>query len=145
MKRTALILVAIAAIVVSAAADGDAVQPATLTFTNYRGEAEAQAGSVSYYRGTTILLTNCYLSSGTTTAAAPQGLSNVVIEARIGTTTSSTAYTGTVANATGGTWWVSAQVPTNRSVQYLQIKITDTNANSYIYPHKVLGTKAVLE
>jgi hypothetical protein len=41
-------------------------------------------------------------------------------------------------------WWCSITVPTNITYPYVQVKLTDENTNSYIYPLKTINTKAQL-
>lgn len=122
----------------------DAVVPASLTITNLRDEAMVYANNVSYFEGTTLRLTNCVMFAGASTNSARQGLSDVTIQLTIGNTTTSSTYTGTAEVETNGTWTCDAVVPTNSSQCYLQVKITDANTNSYIYPWKQLNHRTPL-
>ena len=122
----------------------DAVIPASLTITNLRDEAQLYPTDTSYFEGTTLRLTNCVMFAGATTNSARQGLSEVTIQVTIGNTTTSATYTGTAQVETNGTWSAGATVPTNSGQCYLQIKITDSITNSYIYPWKILNHKKAL-
>jgi len=142
MKRA--ILIAAAAVLllggVRNASAADAVVPESCSVTNLRGEAQGKVGTADFYRGASILLTNCVLYAGTSTNSARQGLDGVTVECRIGAQDLSTAYTGTVDVASNGTWFATVAAPTNSSSAWLQIKITDGSGNSYIYPWKTITT-----
>lgn len=121
-------------------AASDAVEPAQLTLTHLREEGTKSASSVTFWRGDTILLTNCTLYNATTTNGAVQGLSNVTVTVTVGTTALSTLYTGTVDSVTGGTYWVSVSAPTTGTV-FVETTITDDQTNSYTYGWKSLSLK----
>ena len=123
----------------------DAVEPASVAVTSLRGEAIVAVSQSSFFEGTTLRLTNNIAYAGTTTNSARQGLSNVVIEVRVGSLTTNVPYSGTVASATNGTWWCDIQIPTNLSSVYLQLKLTDATTNSYIYPWKVINISQPLD
>ena len=142
LRITAASLAVMAAIVVAAMA-ADTVEPASCTVTNLRNESEALLSSEQYFIGSTLLLTNCFLGSGETVAAGTQGLDGVTIEAVVGTTVTSTTNTGTVISTNEGTWWTSFTVP-NQTAPYLQVTVTDSATNSYIYPWKQIQTKTSL-
>lgn len=149
MKRGLLDLILFCALAVVAypARAADAVEPASCSVTNFRGEAVTSLSAESFYMGATLLLTNCTLYAGTGTNSAKQGLDEVSIELKLGDTTLATTYTGTVAGATSnGSWWAALVVPTNSpgSPVWLQIKITDANTNSYIYPWRSLSRATAL-
>jgi hypothetical protein len=145
MKKSMLALtVVICAIVALSARAGDAVAPAAVTFTNFRGEAENRIAETSFYRGTSLMFTNCVLYAGTSTNSALQGLDDVDIEVKIGNTSTSITYVATGSDTNNGLWWCSITVPTNITYPYVQVKLTDENTNSYIYPLKTINTKAQL-
>jgi hypothetical protein len=122
----------------------DAVEPCYICMTNIRNEAVGYVAEESFYRNTTLRFTNCVAKSGTTAASAAQGLEGVTIQVKIGTATNDTvAYTGAVQVATSGTWYCSAVTPTGTTA-YIQVRLTDAATNSYIYPWKVIRTKASL-
>jgi len=123
----------------------DAVEPASATVTSLRGEAIVAISQSSFFEGTTLRLTNCSAYAGTTTNSVRQGLSNVVIEVRVGSLTTNVPYSGSVASATNGAWWCDIQIPTNLSSVYLQVKLTDSITNSYIYPWKVINISQPLD
>jgi len=50
-----------------------------------------------------------------------------------------------VGSATGGAWWFLTTVPTNYQNPYVQIKVTDSNTNIYIYPWKIISTTDPLD
>ena len=119
----------------------DTVAPASVTFTNCRGDAaNTEISRTTFVEGTTLLMTNCVIYSGGTTSSAVQGLTHVAIEIRIGDLFSSTAHTGQVINAALGTWWTSITVPTNYASVFLQMKLTDASTNSYVYPLRIIRT-----
>lgn len=138
----AFIVVALAglSIVWSAVAD-DVVTPAQTTFTNNRSDNVTSIDGEEYYKGTSLLFTNCVLQ---TTGTNRQGLANVTVELKIGQGTNSTCYTGAVQVAAQGTWAKQITVPTNYPNPYLQIKITDSQGTSYIYPWKLLTVKSAM-
>lgn len=145
MKK--LILAAIVAMAVSGlfpARAADAVQPASCTITNFRSETESYISGQYYFEGTTLLLTNCVMYSGTSTSSTPQGLSGVTIAVDVGTTTTNLSYAGTAISTNLGTWWASVTVPSNLPTVYVQVKITDESTNTFIYPWKYMRTKASL-
>lgn len=123
---------------------GDAVAPASCTVTNLRGEAQGYISSTYYFSDSTLRLTNCVLYSGTSTNSAVQGLDAVSIELKVGTASTNITYAGEAIVASNGTWWCDITVPTFVSVPYLQIKITDENTNSFIYPWKIIRTQTSL-
>jgi hypothetical protein len=147
MKRlTTLVGGALCALVlVGNVAAADAVEPATNSFAWTRGDGQQEsAGEQVYYRGTTLLFTNCVLHSGMSAPGPTQGLAGVSIELRVGSTASNVAYAATGSGTNDGRWWCSVTVPSNAANPYLQLKITDSNTNSYIYPWKVLKTAPAL-
>ena len=120
---------------------GDAVSPASCTYTNSRTDTASYVSDTEYYRGSTLLFTNCLIL---TTGGATQGLDGVTVEMRWGSTAASLCYTGTVQSAAAGTWWYSFTVPTNYEAPNIQIKVTDSNTNSYIYPWRLVHTKLAM-
>lgn len=137
-------LISIACLLASLTLASDAVEPANVTFNCIRDEAVASASDASFYEGSTLRLTNCVIYNGTTTNAARQGLADVTIQVKVGNTTTSIAYSGTAQVETSGTFSATTIVPTNTGYCYIQLKITDVNTNSYIYPWKILNRKSPL-
>ena len=136
----------LAVIVVSAVAGislaaGDVVAPVSTAVINIRGE-EQLSQSGNYWWGDTLLLTDCVAYASTTTNT-PQGLSNVTVRVVIGNSGSSVTYTGNVATAASGTWWLSAPMPASGSV-YLQTTLIDENTNTFTYESKIFSMRTKL-
>jgi hypothetical protein len=145
MRRlTAICLIAAGLAATIAARAADAVQPESVTMVNVRGEAQATVSQLEFYRGSSLVFTNCLLYSGTSTNTALQGLTGVAVELRIGTVEDSTAYAGLV-TSTSGVWSAVVTVPTNLASAFVQVKITDANTNTFIYPWKTLYTRTPLD
>jgi hypothetical protein len=124
------------------AGDGT-VEPASCTFTNYRGEGVKYIDSDAFYKGATLRCTNCQLYASTDTTTV-QNLSNVTIQVQVGIETTNHTFTGTM-SSTLGLWTCSFTVPTNWDAPNLEVKITDSLTNSYIYPWKIISTKDAME
>ena len=133
----ALLLILLAPFFPARAAD--AVEPASVSFNCFRGEAITAAAQSYFFESTTLRLTNCVAWSGTTTNSARQGLASVAVEVKVGTLSSNVAYSGVVEVATNGTFGCDITVPTNMASVFLQIKLTDSSTNVFIYPWKVLN------
>jgi hypothetical protein len=123
----------------------DSVEPASVAVTSLRGEAIVSLSQSAFFAGTTLRLTNCVAYAGTSTNSSKQGLTNVDLEIRIGSTTTNAPYVGNVASATNGTWWCDISLPTNMSTVYFQLKLTDSTTNIYIYPWKVINISEPLD
>lgn len=121
-----------------------AVTAPTLTITNLYGTG-GSASSVEYFRGSTLILTQCVAYAGATTSAARQNLTGASVVLRIGAVEYSKVATGQVDTATSGVWSCSFTVPTNSLVSYnIQLTVADTNA-TVIYPWQSITTKEPLE
>lgn len=145
MKRVVTILAGLMiGVVAGIALAGDVVEPASGTVTSLRSEAQGYLSSSYYFMGSTLRLTNCVIYAGTTTNSAVQGLDGVAIELKVGTAATNVTYAGTAIVASNGTWWCDITVPDFVTVPYLQIKVTDENTNSYIYPWKIIRTQTSL-
>jgi hypothetical protein len=141
MKRLMMGLV-VMLMVCSGVFGSDAVEPTSITFTNSRTEGMIPLpGDPTYYSGTTLVFSNCVCLG---TGAVVQGLENVTIEVRVGSTTTNIAYVGAT-NAGATAWSASVTVPTNMTVGYIQTKLTDVNTNIFIYSWKTLRTKEPLD
>ncbi len=116
----------------------DVVLPAQCAFTNNRADGVMYVSDAEFYKGATILFTNCMLQ---TTGTSTQGLTGVTVEMKWGSTSSSNCYTGTTQVAASGTWWLSITAPTNWDAPNIQVKVTDSVTNSYIYPWKLIHLK----
>lgn len=145
MKKLAVLMAGIVGLgIVLAAIAGDAVEPAAIEFVCLREESQGFASDVYFFENSTVRCTNCVLYSGTTTNSAVQGLDAVTIDVDVGNTSTNINYSGMAMVASNGTWWCDIEVPEDIPTCYLQIKITDENTNSYIYPWKMIKTKASL-
>lgn len=134
------------ALTIGVANGADAVEPSSCSITNMRGETEGAIPGI-YYKSTTLLFTNCVLYSGTTTNTR-QGISGVTVTATLsdGSASSSTSVVATAISTNLGTYWFSVNLRTNLSNQAnVQVKITDGQANTYIYPWKVLNLRSPLQ
>jgi hypothetical protein len=122
-----------------------ALDPATVTTTNFRGEAVSAASSEVVYRGETVMFTNCVAYSGSSTSSAAQNLTNLTVTLTwTDGTLASAVATGTVNNATSGIWSASVGIRTNEGAKtFFQLKLTD-GTNTYVYPFRYLETKAKL-
>ena len=120
-----------------AAQSADAVSPISITFTNKRDEAVQTLAGRTVYQGVSLCFTNCkmYADSGGST---PQGLDGCTVRVSVGTLATNIDYTATVLSAPNGTWWRTVTVPA-LSTFNIQVKVTDSNTNSYIYANKVLS------
>jgi hypothetical protein len=123
----------------------DTVSPAQSSPTFARSESYASVSGGPFYKGATLLLTNCFCSSGTGLSPT-QGLSGVICEIKVGNaTTTWLTTTGTVQSAASGTFWVSFVIPTNADNScILQLKLTDAATNSYVYPWKTIPVRSAL-
>ena len=141
-KMLASLAVSVAALLMNVPAKAaDAVAAESATFTNSRTDSVSYISSKAYYRGTSLVFTNCRcLTSG----GATQGLDSVAIEVKIGNTSSNNIYAGVVTSASNGLWASSFVVPTNMVDPYIQVKLTDISTNVYIYPWKQMRTQVSL-
>lgn len=120
-----------------------AVEPASLTITNFRDEAVANVSAVEYYNGASLLFTNCVLFAGTDTNSSRQGLVDVAIQIKIGNATTCDTWTA-ASTSTAGVWSATVTVPAFAGYTYMQLKIMDVNTNVYIYPWRILNRKTPL-
>jgi len=118
------------------------VAPASVTITNFRTEAQSFISDSTYFNDTTLRFTNCVMYSGATTNSSVQNLTGVTIEVSVGAASTNIAYSGTAQIATNGTWFSDITVPSFVSAPFLQVKITDASTNSFIYPWKIISSKA---
>lgn len=148
MNRTLPALLLLLALAVYPAHAADSVEPQSITVNNLRNVASgAQASTVEFYQGASILFTNCVCYTGTNTSTAVQGLDSVAVELTLGNSTSTTrVFTATVQVASNGTWWCAATIPPGGSsfTCYAQVKLTDAATNTYIYPWLKILTKEAL-
>ena len=62
----------------------------------------------------------------------------------MGTSSTNVDYTGAAQVASNGTWHCDVVVPAFVQSPVMQLKLTDENTNTFIYPHKKVKTKASL-
>jgi len=121
-----------------------ALEPASLSIISLREEQVANASEADFYSGAPLLLTNCIAYSGASTNSARQNLTNLTVIIKLGTMTNNIAYTGTVANATSGTWWARIDsVPSNWDAPKLFLQLTNAT-DKFGYPFKILKIKTPL-
>lgn len=140
MKRI-LILAAVLAGIFGLARAADSVEPATLCATNNRGDNATYYTDAIFYKGASLLFTNCVLQ---TTGTVVQGLSDVSIQLKWGNATSNQVFTPSVTSTNLGKWTLNMTVPTNWDMPSIQIKITDSQTNSFIYPWRLVHVKAAM-
>ena len=136
-KMLCLIVAGLVAVVVLA---GDAVEPNSCTFTNFRGEAVVSVPVGTIYRSTSLVFTNCVLYSGTTTNAAVQGLDGCTVQVSVGDLSTNTDYTATVTSTNLGKWGCAILIP-DMATFLIQVKVTDGQTNSYVYPSKSMSAE----
>jgi hypothetical protein len=119
----------------------DAVEPVTLAVTNKRLES---ASAITYggtiYKNSSLVFTNCQLYADST-GVTKQGLDGVTVEVAVGSLTTNITYTATTqGSAANGMWGCTVAVP-NLSAFMIQVKVTDSSTNSYIYSSKTVSTE----
>jgi hypothetical protein len=126
---------------ISAIAD---LAPATLAVVSLREEQVGNASEADFYSGAPLLLTNCIAYAGATTNSDRQNLTGLSIIVKLGVTTNNNSYTGTIANATSGAWWLRiSSLPTNWPAPKLFLQLTNST-NVFGYPFKTLKVKTPL-
>ena len=122
-----------------------ALDPATVTVTNLRGEAVSAANSNDYYRGETVHFTNCIAYSGTSTSSAREDLTGVTILLSVGDgVLAGQTITGTVTTATSGVWSAAVTLRSDEGAKTLvQLRLTNSAA-SFVYPLKYINVKSKL-
>lgn len=139
IRSFALAGVALSALCILAPA-ADSVEPALVTITNARTDAESQIPGAAY-KGVTVRFTNCVaLAAG----GARQGLDSVEIDVAVGTEETNVHFAGAAQDATAGTWACTFTMPTNWPTPSIQVKLTDAATNVYIYPRKSIALKTAL-
>jgi hypothetical protein len=134
--------VAVLGLVGVAAFAADAVEPVSVAITNKRAEAAATiSGLGTVYQGTTLVFTNCQLyadAAGTT----KQGLDGVTVQIAVGTLTTNITYTATTQGAaSNGLWFCTGVAVPQLTGFFVQVKVTDSLTNSFIYPNKAINTE----
>ena len=121
------------------------VTPANTAVSFLRADPSEVVTNGPFYKGASLLLTNCVLYSGTSTSSV-QDLTSCTITVKVGTTTTAYVTTnGTIQAAASGTWWTKFTVPTNvENSAILQVTIYDASGNSYTYNWKVIPVRSSL-
>lgn len=122
---------------------GLALAPQSITVTNLRDEAVGYASGLEFYRGQSLVFTNCLAYSGGTTASARENLDGVGVTITVGWPYSNISWNATT-QATNGVYDCIITVPTNWIEPFIQFKLTNS-ANTFIYPLKILKTRDALE
>lgn len=123
----------------------DTVAPAQTSMTNKRDDY-VSAISGTYYRGTSLLFTNCLMYAGTGGTGTVQGLNGVTIDVTVSDGTTSSNFQASAISTNLGTYWFSLNLSTSYVNQAnVQVKITDDGGTSYIYPWKVLNMTSPLQ
>jgi hypothetical protein len=140
----AVVFVALIIAMTSAILRAD-VTPANTAVTFLRADPSEIVTNGPFYKGTTLLLTNCILYATTSTNTV-QDLTSCSITCKVGTTTTAYVTTnGTIQSAASGTWWTKFTVPTNvDNSAIFQVTIYDASGNSYTYNWKVLPVRSGL-
>ena len=139
MKKLAMVMAAVV-VMAGLVAAADTVSPVTCTFTNTLTEGVNYISAATYYRGASLIFTNCVLltSSGTT-----QGLHTCAVQMNWGISTTNNAYSCSIGGgASSNVWNLVMNVPTNWESPNLQMKVWDSFGNTNIYPWKIASTKA---
>ena len=137
MKKT-ILAVAVSMLAVSGIAE---LVPELLTLSFYRTNTVASAANDSYFKGTTVRLTNCtaYASNGAT-----QDLTSVGILVSIGDTATNLTVYGTAQVEEDGTFTADALIPgVGGQTMRVQLKLTNA-ATIYIYPEYTINVWAPL-
>lgn len=145
MNKSLVIAIVAGGIGFAALAVRGDVTPANTKVTFLRADPSEIVTNGPFYKGTTLLLTNCVLYAGTSTNL-PQDLTSCVITCKVGTTTTAYVTTnGTIQSAADGTWWTRFTVPTNvDNSAIFQVTIYDSSGNSYTYNWKVIPVRSAL-
>lgn len=111
-----------------------ALDPATITFTNFRDKASIElATDAKYWQGDTLRFTNMVAFSGATTNSARENLTDCSVTVVLGDSTSNLTFSGGIQNATAGTWKCETTVPAVDPC-YIQVTVTQTNTGTnYTY------------
>ena len=117
-----------------------ALNPAMVTVTNIRDEAEANISSTEFVRGESLLFTNCVAYSGSSTSSVKENLTGLTVVISIGIPSTNNIFTGTTQIATNGTWYATVTVPTNWDTPWVEIKLTNSTT-VYSYPLKTMKTR----
>jgi len=144
-KLGTMALVLAACLLPLTAQAADSVEPVSCSITNKRAEAAATiSGLGTVYQGSTLVFTNCQLyadSTGTT----KQGLDGVTVQIAVGTLATNITYTATTqGDSSNGMWYCTGVTVPNLSSFFVQVQVTDSLTNSFIYPSKAINAEQSL-
>ena len=115
--------------------------PELLTANFYRTNAVASVQAPSYFRGTTIRLTNCIAFAA---GGATQDLTSVGIIIRAGNTATNIQVYGKPQSAVNGTFTADAILPTSGgAVMKIQLRLTN-GPTIYIYPELEIAVEGAI-
>ena len=121
----------------------DPVAPAACPLTLYRDAPAVYTylNAVNYYQGDYISFSNSvmYATADLDTNSVVQNLSNCVITVTIGNETVTASTTGTIINASAGTWNAALTVPEVAPSCY--IEVTVSNTWNYTYRREMIHTQ----
>jgi len=121
-----------------------ALDPAQITFTNFRSEAVAAASADTFYRGDTIVLTNCIAYSGSSTSSAVQDLTGLGVTVTFGDGTLTGSNVAATIVSTAGVWSATYTLRSNEGAKtYIQVRLTNSAAG-FTYPLKYINVKSKL-
>lgn len=135
----------ISLVLILAALNAYALDPAKITMTNYREEAVSDASSAVFYRGDVIHFTNCVVYAGADTNSARQNLTGLTILLSVGDAVdTSSVATGQITTATSGVWNAIVTLGADESAKtFLELRLTNST-DSFSYPFKTITTKTKL-
>jgi hypothetical protein len=115
--------------------------PELLTANFYRTNAVASVQAPSYFRGTTVRLTNCVAFAA---GGATQNLTNVGIIIRAGNSTTNLQVYGKPQVAADGTFTADALLPASGgAVMKIQLRLTN-GPTIYIYPELEIAVEGAI-
>jgi hypothetical protein len=121
----------------------DPVKPAACPLILYRDAAATGTylSTVNYYQGDYITFSNSvmYSTADLGTNSVPQNLSNCVITVTLGSETVTASTTGTIINASAGTWNAALIVPEVAPSCFIEVTISNTW--NYTYRREMIRTQ----
>ena len=141
MKRS-LSIVSILSMLSIIATLAFALEPATITYTNFRGRASIEVATAEkYWQGDVLRFTNMLMYSGSGTNSAIQDLTACRVVTVLGDSTTNRCYTNAI-QSTNGLWWGDVTVPPVDPC-YIQTTVTATNTGTnYTYWTDKINTGA---
>ena len=138
MKRYLIFGAVVLSAIIGLVKAADTVDPATITGTNNRADSLTYFSETIFFKGASLQWTNCSLQ---TTGTVVQGLSGVTIQMKWGSAGTNVTFNQVVTSTNLGKWSLLMSVPTNWDNPSIQIKITDANTNTFIYPWRLIHVK----